>query len=515
MVGDALMGIVQKIKNMLWKGAAVVGATNSLSRIVDDSRISMSAAEYDRIIKDFKYYANRYDKVSYIDAENVRRYRPFNSVNLTKRAAQRIASIVFNEQCEISFDNDEVGEYLNDVLSANDFKNQFEMNLEKGVVAGGFAMRPYVGTDGTIKIAWVRADQFFPLQSNTNSISEAAISSRTVVSENNRNVYYTLLEFHEWKDNKYVVTNELYRSETADIVGNQVPLATLYPDMEPQAIFDAEGMIKPLFSYFRMPGANNISLESPLGIGIVDNSKTALDNLNLTHDSFMWEIRNGKRKIAVPEELMKFDKHTHRPMFDTDTDVYVKMIGDDISIQDMTNDIRVQQFTDSMNAWLREFEANIGMAPGTFSYDPHNGMQTATAVVSENSMTYQTRSSILTNVTAAIEQLCVSILELSMASKLFPNGESPFTLPNDFDLNDIGIHVKYDDGVTVDKDKQMEEDLKNVVAGVLSKTTFLQRNYGLSEDDAREELAKIQAEQPDADTIGGQQTTELGGGDGD
>ena len=61
----------------------------------------------------------------------------------------------------------------------------------------------------------------------------------------------------------------------------------------------------------------------------------------------------------------------------------------------------------------------------------------------------------------------------------------------------------------------MEEDLKNVVAGVLSKTTFLQRNYGLSEDDAREELARIQAEQPDADTIGGQQTTELGGGDGD
>lgn len=108
-----------------------MGATNSLSRIVDDSRISMSAAEYDRIIKDFKYYANRYDKVSYIDAENVRHYRPFNSVNLTKRAAQRIASIVFNEQCEISFDNDEVGEYLNDVLSANDFKNQFEMNLRR------------------------------------------------------------------------------------------------------------------------------------------------------------------------------------------------------------------------------------------------------------------------------------------------------------------------------------------------------------------------------------------------
>ncbi len=66
-----------------------------------------------------------------------------------------------------------------------------------------------------------------------------------------------------------------------------------------------------------------------------------------------------------------------------------------------------------------------------------------------------------------------------------------------YDLNkqlpDIEIH--FDDGVFVNKDQQMDEDLKNVVAGVLSKTTFLERNYGLSEDDAKKELARIQAEQ--------------------
>lgn len=297
----------------------------------------------------------------------------------------------------------------------------------------------------------------------------------------------------------------------------QVDLKELYPDIEPQVVMNGSKMIRPLFSYFRMPGANNISLESPLGIGIVDNSKSTLDNLNLTHDSFMWEIRNGKRTIAVPESMLRFDPRTHKPLFDTDTDVYLKMLSEDngANITDLTNDIRVQQFTDSMNAWLREFEGNIGMAQGTFSYNPQSGLQTATEVVSENSMTYQTRSSILTNVTACIEQLCQSILELAGVPEFFSDDKAQFDLSQIKDLNDIGIHIKYDDGVFVDKDKQMDEDLKNVVAGTLSKMTFLQRNYGMSEKDAQAELAKIQDETPMPDTNSGAQSALFGGGDGD
>lgn len=495
-----------------------MGERKSLNQITDDSRINIDAHEYERINRDFRYYRNLYPVKHYIDASGVRRKRNYNTINLTKRASQRIASIVFNEQCEIEFEDKTVNDFINQVLEDNDFKNQFEMNLEKGIVAGGFAMRPYVDND-KIKIAWVRADQFYPLRSNTNSISEAAIASRTTQVENNQTAYYTLLEFHQWNNGNYVITNELYRSTQPDIVGMQVNLNELYPDIEPQVIVNGDGMIRPLFSYFRMPGANNISLESPLGIGIVDNSKSTLDNLNLTHDSFMWEIRNGKRTVAVPESMLRFDTRQHRPMFDTDTDVYLKMQSqnDDVEIKDLTNDIRVQQFTDSMNAWLREFEGNIGVAEGTFSYNPSSGLQTATEVVSENSATYQTRSSILTNVTACINQLCQAILEIASVPEFFSDSKARFSIGDTSlkDLNDIGINVHYDDGVFVDKDKQMEEDLKNVVAGTLSKITFLQRNYGMSKAGALEELQNIQSETSNSDTPSGTETTLFGGGEGD
>lgn len=491
-----------------------MGIGKSLVNITDDVRIAMDPNEYRRINRDFDYYADRLGKIKYYPSVGTVRERHFNTVNMTKRVAQRIASIVFNEQCDISFDDESLGEFVNGVLEENNFKNNFEMNLEKGVVAGGFAARPYVD-HGHIKIAWVRANQFYPLQSNTNNISEAAIASITTRIEHDSTFYYTLLELHQWDTDKdgntvYRITNELYRSDNKHVVGIQWPLSDIYPDMAEVVELKGPQMVRPTFVYFRMPGANNINLESPLGVGVVDNNKNTLDNLNRTHDSFMWEVRMGKRRVLVPSSMLRLDK-AHKAVFDTDDDVYESLPNeDDINITDLTKDIRTQQFTDTINYWLKELEEGIGLAAGTFSFDPKTGMNTATGVVSLNSMTYQTRSSILTNVTAFIEDLCTSILELAMTPELFDNGNVLYRDPN-LDLLDLGIHVHYDDGVFVDKDKQMDEDLKNVVAGALSKQTFLQRNYGLSEEAAKKELALIQAEQPQADTTVGQEGTMLGG----
>ena len=259
------MGLIQRIKDLFWKGAAATGVTGSLSKITDDSRISIDPDEYVRIQTDLDYYSDKLHYVHYQSQLGALERRPKNTLNLTKTAARRIASVVFNEKADIHINNnDSADEFLNKVLLDNDFKNKFEEALEKGVALGGFAMRPYI--DGNhIKIAWVRADQFYPLQSNTNDISEAAIASRTQVTEGNQTKYYTLLEFHQWQaDGTYQITNELYKSDSPDLVGNQVPLSMLpvYQDLAEQVTI--ENLQSPLFAYFKTPGANNINIESPL-----------------------------------------------------------------------------------------------------------------------------------------------------------------------------------------------------------------------------------------------------------
>ncbi len=164
--------------------------------------------------------------MEYLNSNGVLRKRPFEYLNVAKLAARRIASIVFNSKCTIAINgDDQTNTWINQVLNDNNFFNLFEENLEKGTALGGFAMRPYVDGD-KIKIAWIRADQFIPLHSNTNNISDAVITSRTQRIERDTNIYYTLLEFHEWDEQSgdYHIANELYRSDNKDEVGRQVPL---------------------------------------------------------------------------------------------------------------------------------------------------------------------------------------------------------------------------------------------------------------------------------------------------
>lgn len=508
------MGLIQRIKDLFWKGAAATGVTGSLSKITDDPRISIDPDEYVRIQTDLDYYSDKLRYVRYQSQLGVLKRRLKNTLNLTKTAARRIASVVFNEKADIHINNnDSADEFLNKVLLDNDFKNKFEEALEKGIALGGFAMRPYI--DGNhIKIAWVRADQFYPLQSNTNDISEAAIASRTQVTEGNQTKYYTLLEFHQWQaDGTYQITNELYKSDSPDIVGNQVPLSMLpvYQDLAEQVTID--NLQSPLFAYFKTPGANNINIESPLGIGVVDNAKGVLDDVNDVHDQFMWEIRLGQRHIAVKPEMLRFDDE-HKPTFDSDQNLYVGMISDDdqaTGIKDMTTAIRTVQYKDAINHFIKEFEVQIGLSSGTFSYS-NDGLKTATEVVSNNSMTYQTRSSYLTMVEKAIDELCMAIFELASKGELFEDGKPLFDI--DLANEPLDVECHFDDGVFVDKDKQLEEDTKTMIAGGLSKQTFLQRNYGMSADEAQAELAKIRDEAP-TDTYEGSQIATGGGGDGE
>ncbi|KAF0439755.1 phage portal protein [Pediococcus acidilactici] len=514
------MELIKKIKQFFKRRGLDMGMGNSLVNLTDDPRIELPISEVERIQKDIQYFTGDFPDVEYLNSHGKHRKRKFEYLNVVKLASRRIASIVFNSKCDIAINNDQsTGDWINQVLKDNNFFNLFEEALEKGAALGGFAMRPYL--DGNkIKIAWIRADQFIPLHSNTNNISDAVITSRTQQIEQDTTIYYTLLEFHEWdsQTGDYRITNELYRSDTEKEVGKQVSLSTLdaYKDLDEEVIL--HGLVRPLFVYFKTPGANNISIESPLGTGIVDNAKTIIDTINKVHDEFYWEIALGQRRIAVDASMLGSsideDDEVHPPLFDSDQNVYQGFYSDgdnSIGVKDMTSPIRSKEYTDALNHFIEEFETQIGLSTGTFSYGS-DGLKTATEVVSNNSMTYQTRSSYLTMVEKAIDELVISILELASNRDL--NGENVLYSYDLTTLPDVKVH--FDDGVFVDKDKQLEEDLKALAAGVLSKQTFLERNYGMSTADAQKEIDQINNEQPEPPVTGDyEQNIGFGKGDDD
>lgn len=497
------MSFLSTLKNIFRKGGAKLGMVKSLNRITDDDRVAIDQNEYDRIQMAKAYYRDDLPNIWFRNSYGERRQRPLNTLNVTKLASKRLASIIFNEQCEISLENPELDRFVKQVVNENHFNLQFEQHLETAVALGGLAARPYVDDQNNIRIAWANADQFYPLYTNTDNISECVFASRSTRIENKQTVYYTLLEFHQWNGpDKYIITNELYRSTERNVVGEQVPLETLYPSLQEQVEFN--GIIKkPLFAYFKTPGANNQDLDSPLGMGIVDNSKNIIDAINHTHDAFVHEIRMGKRRIAVPAEMLRpgtsFGNNetteTHPRMFDADMDVYEQFYGtDDMKITDLTSDIRSDQYKSSIDYFLREFEEQTGFSAGTFSFDGQ-GVKTATEVVSENSTTYQTRSSYLTQVELFLNQLVTAILEVANTPEFFTDHQARCSFNAEDDLK---LSVHFDDGVFIDKDKQRSDELALVSANVMPKKEYLIRNFGLSEQEADQWLSEVQQEQPES-----------------
>ena len=506
------MSIWTKIKNFFRKGGAKLGITqtNSLKAITDDPRIKVPAEEYDRIRKAKDYYQDDLPKVEYYAMGNKCK-RKLNSINITKMAARRLASLIFNEQCSIKVDDNQLQALLDVIFRREDFYTTFETELEKWIALGSGSIRPYI-EDDKVKFSYADATDVYPLNSNTTKVDEIALSRRIRKIENNEAVYYTLLEFHQWGASKavddqgnvyrpYTITNELYRSGDSNNIGEQVPLNSIeeYADLQPQSTF--QHLEKPLFAFYRNAGANNKSFTSPLGLGLCDNYWQTVDDINSTHDGFAWDVKTGYRRITIPRTWVRRQTQINGKPVPKDSQMYwdpkdavfvpVNVIADDSSsFKDLAIQIRTDQYTASMDFFLHEFENEIGLSQGTFTTSP-TGVQTATEVVTNNSMTYQTRSSYLTQVEKMIDQLVYAIAELLQTPDVWSNGQARWQ----GDIDKLTITPDFNDGVFVDQEAQRQSDLQAVQAGILPKKQFLMRNYNLDENTADQWLSEIQDEQ--------------------
>lgn len=462
------MSFWQSIKRVFGKGAVAIGAKKELQSILDHPKIQMSHEEYDRIQSSLLYYQG------YTHCDSGQRKKA--NINMARKVASEYAKVMFNEQAEITIGKedkskkyDEASAWIESVFQHNDFKRNLSKYLEPAMALGGLVVRPYFNDQsGKVEFSWALPDAFFPLESSTNKISQCAMAFKTIKTQGNKTFYYTLLEFHEWIDGEYWVSMELYESEKSNVLGIQVSLNTLKQYEEFEAAVHGEEIERPIFSYFKTAGFNNINPYSPLGVGVYDNCKRTLDRLNKALDAFDHEIDVGKRRAAFPESMLSGipDKGTGETKltFDKDDDFYVIVPGtnpDEFKITDLTHDIRTEQYIGAINHRLRLLEMEVGLSTGTFVFDGagvRTTNKTATEVISENSQTYQSRNQQTTELEEFIRDVVLALCELGRATEvdgkpLF-SGESP-------NREDIGVN--FDDGIFLDKKSESDyyRELKN------------------------------------------------------
>ena len=504
------MKVIDKIKGWFQKGGyALTG--QMLNTINDHEKINIDPAELARIESNFRMYKGDYPVVEYYNSAGVLKERDYQSLNMMKLSASLLSGLVFNEQCEVVVSDAKVedeetntfksaNDFIEHVFEHNDFKKNLAKYLEPMYATGGLAVRPYVDmASGQVEFSWALANAFYPLRNNSNGISEGVIKSVTMKMIGGKAVYYTLLEFHEWQDGNYVITNELYKSESKVGIGKQVPLSELYEGLQETATI--VGLTRPLFNYVTPSGFNNINPHSALGLGIADNSKPTLRKINDTYDQFWWEIKMGQRTVFVSDYMLQTlpseDGMPPRQVFDPDTNVFksMRMNSDEEMIKDVTSDIRTDQYISAINQSLRTLEMELKLSVGTFSFDGRS-MKTATEVVSENDLTYRTRNDHVNEVEKFIKGLIVSVLELAKATVW--NGEKLF----DGDIPTFEhIGVDFDDGVFQDRSALLTFYGQAKALGLIPTVEVIQRVFKVPKKTAEEWLEIIQSEQVEMDPM--------------
>ena len=441
--------------------------------------------------------------------------RQVNYLNMAKALTSELAGMVWTDQCEVNLttngiediEQDKLHKFVNSVLEGNNFNVKMLEAIEQAAALGGEALKAWyevkydrdgneIPNSGEIKVGYCMADQFVPTSWNNAEVNEGIFVDRTAKN----GYYYTRLEWHEWNGTTYEIRNELYKAdikpnggECQDILGFRYPLNLVYPNITEWAKLPVS---KSLFSYFRTPTANNLDDNSPLGVSIYANAMDTLHALDIAYDSFVREFRLGKKRIIVPARMIKTVPDANGKMvryFDATDETYEAFstdYPDSLKIQDNSVELRVEEHVAGINALLNILCLQVGLSASTFSFDIKNGLKTATEVVSENSKTYKTVKNFQNMIKPAIVRLVENIIAVASIYNLEYEGKSIAELAK----QGYEVSVVMDDGITQDRQTNINEGIQLVNAKLMSKKKFLtdpKYGQGLTEEQAQAELEQI------------------------
>ena len=465
-----------------------MGLVKELKTITEHKAIGIDESFYNHILKWkslYSGYLSEFHDVEYQTIAEGTKKRRMASLQMPKVVSNELASLIFNERCEINISDDAFSDNIQSILKKNNFQSKFQDGLEGMFALGGFVIKPYFA-DGEIKLSYVTADCFLPISWDNAKVTEGVFLNEFT----KQGKKFTHLEWHTWEQKTYVVKNEVYESINGQDLGTKVNLKMYFPDLEEEVRINAFN--RPSFVYIKPNTANNIDTTIPLGIAIYANALDTLQSIDIAFDSFQREFRLGKKRIIVPDSAIKMvvDPQTgqmHR-YFDANDEVYESMnLGDmdNGKIQDVSVALRVDEHISAINALLNLLAMQIGFSSGAFSFDGQS-VKTATEVVSENSKTFRSKQSHENVIETGLTELVDCIGQLAELYSLFSR-------PSDYEVT-----VSFDDSIAEDQTAEIAKQIQLVSNGLTTKVKAIMKIHGYSEEEAIDMLAKIKEEQATA-----------------
>src|SRR5690625_1045870 len=124
-----------------------LGLTKNIESVAKHKDIYINETMYNNIDIWQALYAGYYSKWHDVRYQTIDgpKSRKMMTLNMAKTSAAEMASLVYNEKCEISIDDDTVAEFVNDVFKNNKFDKKFQDFLEYSFAHSVMAIKPTVG----------------------------------------------------------------------------------------------------------------------------------------------------------------------------------------------------------------------------------------------------------------------------------------------------------------------------------------------------------------------------------
>ena len=387
----------------------------------------------------------------------------------------------FSTSTTVEFESEITGSQRADFLNERykKLKKKLRRNLEYGCSLGGLVFKPYV-SNGQLLIDIIKGTNFFPVSYDSNDdCIEGIFVSRKIEGK----YYFTRLEYHKLdiSSKKYTIKNKAYMSTTEVTIGQEIPLQLVNDWKSIQETVEIDNIEKPLFGYFKIPFANTIDPDSPIGVSVYSRAVKLIEEADKQFARLLWEFEGAELAIDADPTALQTSKimsdkldlpHLKNRLFRaTGTNKEGKAFYEVFSPQ-----IRETDLYKGFNDILKRIEFTCGLAYGTIS-DPAMIEKTATEIRSAKQRSYATVSDIQTSLESALEDTVYAMDILTTLYKLAPIGK-------------YETSYEWDDSILVDAKEEQSIMMQEANMGYIKKELYLMKRYGVTEEQAKEMMPK-------------------------
>ena len=217
---------------------------------------------------------------------------------------------------------------------------------------------------------------------------------------------------------------------------------------------------------------------TPLGVSIFDDGVDAVKLVDEAFNQLYWHVKLSTPRVFLDDAMVARDPETGLVDMSTTLDEVLfsrvsGQVGDRVPITVYNPEMHIEESERSIDDALSIMSLKCKLGPNYFSFTRSSGLRTATEVVSDNSVLLR---AVRANENAAGAEIA-GALRGCYAASLALAGRGAADVPE--------VEVAWDDSVIEDTATARTQMKDDIARGLCPRWMYLQRFYGMDEEEAR------------------------------